>query len=318
MSRIRTTLDSVTKAVGSTDLISKFSRLKPGSAAVDGTHAGKALAKNENVASKVTAATCPPPEEAMNEEGEPTTEEKEPHKRCQEVEEKPFVSSKKPASGLAANASAPSSSPAVAKQTMQLFHPAGLSTNMDETYKTLAEHINSYFGTSTQAEEGPNTQMQQHGGQKEAVPEPTFSTVKQTTGDRILNLSPAAAAKSVEKPAISTPIPSPSDRPPAGAPDVPAIENTAQPIPAPATSSRKGFTHYLSYPRPSVQAFVGSYIAPLVPKFRGDTKGVSAEKDKSSVVALEEPVVEKAGEKAESEEEKTKRQLLTQREKVRC
>lgn len=318
MSRIRTTLDSVTKAVGSTDLISKFSRLKPGSAAVDGTHAGKALAKNENVASKVTAAASPPPEAAMNEEGEPTTEEKDPHKQCQEVEEKPFVSSKKPTSGLAANASAPSSSSAVAKQTMQLFHPAGLSTNMDETYKTLAEHINSYFGTSTQAEEGPNAQTQQHRGQKEAVSEPTLSAVKQTTGDHILNLSPVAAAKSVEKPAISTPIPPPSDRPPAGAPDVPAIENTAQPIPTPATSSRKGFTHYLSYPRPSVQAFVGSYIAPLVPKFRGDTKSVSAEKDKSSVVALEEPAVEKAGEKAESEEEKAKRQLLTQREKVRC
>uniref|UniRef100_A0A3Q3VVS8 PNPLA domain-containing protein n=1 Tax=Mola mola TaxID=94237 RepID=A0A3Q3VVS8_MOLML len=84
--------------------------------------------------------------------------------------------------------------------------------------------------------------------------------------------------------------------------------------PAPAPSPKKGFTHYLSYPRPSVQAFVGSYIAPLVPKFRGDTKSIAAEKDKP--VAVEEPTVENAGEKTESEEEKVKQHLLTQREKI--
>lgn len=301
MSRIRTTLDSVTKAVGSTDLISKFSRFKPGSATVDSTHAGKALAKNETLASNNTA-TASPPETAMKEEeeeGERSTEEKE-----------------------SANASAPSSSSTVAKQTMQLFHPAALSTNMDETYKHLAQHINSYFGTSTQVEEGHNTQMQQRRGQDDPVSEPVLSTVRQTTWDHIPVLSPVAEAKGIEAPTTSTPPPSPSENltPPVGTPasDIPATESAAQSIPVPATSPKKGFTHYLSYPRPSVQAFVGSYIAPLVPRFRGDTKSLLAEKDKSSAVAVKEPSVEKAGEKKESEEEKAKQQLLTQREKVRC
>lgn len=317
MSRIRTTLDSVTKAVGSTDLISKFSRLKPGGATVDSTHAGKALAKNETLASN-NAATAPPPETTMKEEeGESGTEEKESANQCQQ--EKPFVAAKKSTSSLAAtvNASVPSTSSTVAKQTMQLFHPAALSTDMDETYKTLAEHINSHFGTSTQVEEVHNMQMQQHRG-----PEPVLSTVHQTGLDHIPVLSPVSEAKIIEAPTTSAPPPPGSENPsaPGGKPtsNIPASKSASQSIPAPPTSPRKGFTHYLSYPRPSVQAFVGSYIAPLVPKFRGEAKSISAEKDKSAAVAVKEPTVDKAVEKTESEEEKVKQQLLSQQEKVRC
>lgn len=317
MSRIRTTLDSVTKAVGSTDLISKFSRFKPASVTVDSPHVGKALAKKETLASN-NAATVLPPENAMKEEeeeGERTIEEKEADKQCQLSREKPFVATVNSTSAVvsAANASAPDSTSTVAKQTMQLFHPAALSTNMDETYKTLAQHINSYFGTSTQVEEDQNTPVQQHKGQERLVSEPFLSTVCQASRDHVPVLSPVA-----EPPNTSGPPPplsnfNPSVLTPAS--DVPATESASQSIPAPAPSPKKGFTHYLSYPRPSVQAFVGSYIAPLVPKFRGDTKSMAAEKDKP--VAVEEPTVENAGEKTESEEEKVKQHLLTQREKVR-
>lgn len=336
MSRIRTTLDSVTKAVGSTDLISKFSRFKPGGAAVDSTHAEKALVKAETLTSNHTA-TAPPPETTMKEEeeeGERSTAEGESDKQLQQVTETPFVATKKSTSSLAsaANVSAQSSSSTVAKQTMQLFHPAALSTNMDETYKTLAQHINCYFGTSTQVEEGDNRppqrqqqQQQQHRGEDDPVSEPILSAVPRTTGVHIPILSPVAEAKNIEAPTTSPPSPSPPEKlsPPVGTPssDVPATESAAQSTPAPATSPKKGFTHYLSYPRPSVQAFVGSYIAPLVPKFRGDSKSIAAEKDKSPAVAVEEPAVDKAAEKKDSEEEKAdkaKQQLLTQREKVRC
>lgn len=310
MSRIRTTLDSVTKAVGSTDIMSKFSRLKPGNnaasaATVDGAHTGKVFSKNETAADKVPTA-APLPEEAANEEGEPPFEEAESHSRCRDMAEKPFVSPKNPTSGLSANASSSSSSSTgVAKQTMQLFHPTALSANMDETYKTLAEHINIYFGTSTQAEEAHGTQAQQHQAHRD-VSQPVLTAAKQTTEDHTLNLSPAAAAKSgKEPPPSAAPTPPPqaqSEGPPTGAPP-----------PTTTSPSRKGFTHYLSYPRPSVQAFVGSYIAPLVPKFRGDAKAPLAEKAKTSAAAPDGPAVEKA----ESEEEKAKRQLMTQRQKVR-
>lgn len=319
MSRIRTTLDSVTKAVGSTDLISKFSRFKPGSAAVDSAHAEKALLKAEALASN-NIATASSPETTMKEEeeGEKNTAEEESDKQCQQAAEKPFVATKKSttSSASAAHVSVPSSSSTVAKQTTPLFHPATLSTNMDETYKTLAQHINSYFGTSTQVE-GDNTQQQPKGG-VDPVSQQILSSISRTTQDHDPALSPAAEAKSIETPTTS---PSPSHASPSengtASSDMHATEQAAQSVPAPApTSPKKGFTHYLSYPRPSVQAFVGSYIAPLVPKFRGDSKSIAAEKDKSSAVAVEEPTVDKAGEKTESEEEKAKQQLLTQREKI--
>ncbi|XP_041636317.1 calcium-independent phospholipase A2-gamma [Cheilinus undulatus] len=313
MSRIRTTLDSVTKAVGSTDLISKFSRLKPGSAAVDSTHAEKALVKAEILTSNNTAA-APPPETTMKEEddelGERNSAEEEP------VKENPFVSTKKPTSSLAsaATASAASSSSTVAKQTMQLFHPAALSTNMDETYRTLAQHINSYFGTSSSVEGGDQKQKESD----DSAPESILSAIPQRVEDHIPVLSPVAETKSSEASITShssEKLPSPVEKPSS---DTPAAESAPKSTPALVTSPKKGFTQYLSYPRPSVQAFVGSYIAPLVPKFRGDSKSVAAEKDKPSAVVLDETTVDKEREKAESEEEEAKKakQLLSQREKI--
>ncbi|XP_059181860.1 calcium-independent phospholipase A2-gamma [Centropristis striata] len=331
MSRIRTTLDSVTKAVGSTDLISKFSRLKPGSGTVDSSNVEKVLGKAETLTSNT--ATASPPETTMKEEEEECqtkAAEEEPDKPRQQMTENPFIATKKSTSSLAsaANVSASSSSSTVAKQTMQLFHPAALSTNMDETYKTLALHINSYFGTSTK-EEGDNglpqqqqNQQQQHREGEDPVPEPTLSAIPGTTKDHIPILSSVAKAKSIETPATSPspPPPSPSEKlsPPAVSPSsaIPPTQSAAQSVPAPATSPKKGFTHYLSYPRPSVQAFVGSYIAPLVPKFRSDSKSIAAEKEKCSAVAVEEPTVDKSGEKTDNEEEKVKQQLLSQREKI--
>ncbi|KAK9525629.1 hypothetical protein VZT92_016316 [Zoarces viviparus] len=306
MSRIRTTLDSVTKAVGSTDLISKFSRLKPGNAAVDGTQAEKV--KAETLTSNNTAPASPP-ETTMK-------EEEEGCERSTAEEENPFVATTKSSLASAANVAAPSPSPTTAKQSMPPSRPAALSTNMDETYRTLAQHINSYFGTSNQEEEGDNRPPQrQHS-------EPTLSAVARTTRDLIPILSSVAEAKSIEAPTTSPPPPSPSPSEelgsPAGSPssEIPATQSAAQSTPAPATASKKGFTHYLSYPRPSVQAFVGSYIAPLVPKFRGDSKSIAAERDKSSAVAVEKPAVDKARQKTDGEEEKVKQQLLTQREKI--
>lgn len=324
MSRIRTTLDSVTKVVGSTDFISKFSRLKPGSSAPSSTHVEKVPVKADNITSNNTA-TASPPETTMKkeEEGEKTTAEEEPDKQWQQVTEKPYVVTKTSTSSVnsAANVSGPSSSSTVAKQTMQVFHPAALSTNMDETYKTLALHINSYFGTSAHGEESDKRPQQQHGGEDEPVSESVLHPVPQQTGDHIPILSPVAQAKSTEAPTAS-PVPlSPPVETPSSS--TPASEGAVQSVPVPTTSPKKGFTHYLSYPRPSVQAFVGSYIAPLVPKFIGDSKTIADDKDKSSsAVSVEESTVDKAEEReADSEEakaDKVKQQLLTQREKVQC
>ncbi|XP_065807513.1 calcium-independent phospholipase A2-gamma [Labrus bergylta] len=324
MSRIRTTLDSVTKAVGSTDLMSKFSRLKPGSTAVDGAQSEKALVKAESMASN-SAAAAPPSAAAMKEEGE--EEERERITAEEEhVAENPFVVTVKSSASLAsaATASATSASSTVAKQTLQLFHPAALSTNMDETYRTLSLHINNYFGTSSPVEEEEDSRPPTHQprGADDPVSESILGCIPKKTGDHIPILSPVSEAKSIEAPTTSPPSSekqsSPTDT---LVPDTSASESAPQsiPIPAPAASPKKGFSHYLSYPRPSVQAFVGSYITPLVPKFRSESKSVAAEKGKSLAVTAEESAMEKGRNKADAEEEeakKAKQQLLSQREKI--
>lgn len=294
MSRIRTTLDSVTKAVSSTDLISKFSRLKPTSVTVAGNHAGKA--QKETLATGNPAA-APTTEITMKEDGE----DKDSDGQCHQV----------------GDGSLPSSSSGVAKPTMQLFHSAALSTNMDETYRTLAQHVNSYFGTSAQEEEEEecNAPTQPHRRRDDPVCEPVDQTASQTSGECIPVLSPVTEDQSIKASTSALP-PPPSENsscPLSETSQVQASEVAARPTPEPATSTKKRFTHYLSYPRPSVQAFVGNYIAPLVPKFRGEAKSVASDRDKAPE---EDPASGKTAEKQESEEEKAKRKLLLQREKV--
>lgn len=302
MSRLRSTIDSVTRAVGSTDLISKFSRFKPANTTVDGTHAGKVLIKAETLTSSDTASKSPKATKEGKADGK---------KGDAEEAGKHFVASKKSSSSdSSASVSAPSSSSAVAKQTKQLFQPAALSTNMDETYKSLSHHINSYFGTNGQGEDGEK----QLKNKDDLLPEPHTDTLRSV--DHIPVLCPVSETKSTEPPESLVPSSS-SGKPKPESPC--SAESTTQSIPEPTASQRKGFTHYLSYPRPSVQAFVGSYIAPLVPKFRGDSKRVTADKEKSSAIAMDDPTQNGVTERRESEEEKTekaKQQLQTQREKV--
>ncbi|XP_015251610.1 PREDICTED: calcium-independent phospholipase A2-gamma-like [Cyprinodon variegatus] len=309
MSRLRSTIDSVTKAVGGADLISRFSRFKPGGATADGAHAEKALPKVETLTS-TDSVSGRMKEKTSGENGEV----EETDKQKEQVREKPFVAAKKSSSALASATDTPgiNSSTTVAKQTMQLFHPAALSTNMDETYKSLSNHINSYFGPNTQGEDGENRQ-QQH------VSKPLPQVTTQRTADHIPVLSPVSEKIAPESPP-SSPLslkPSPSTEIPSSV--TPATENTAQSVPETSTTPKKGFTHYLSYPGPSVQAFVGSYIVPLVPRLRGDQKKLAVEKEKSSTDGLAEHVVDKGVEKTDGEEdkaEKAKQQLLSQREKI--
>ncbi|XP_008399244.1 calcium-independent phospholipase A2-gamma [Poecilia reticulata] len=303
MSRLRSTIDSVTKAVGGTDLISRFSRFKPGGAATNGALAEKTPLKPETLSAN-DASSGGMKEKAGGTNGEM----EEADEQREQVAEQPFVAPKKssPTSISAANAATLSSTSTVAKQTRQLFHPAALSTNMDETYKTLSNHINSYFGPNAPGEDGENRQHF-----SEAVPHVT--TLR--TAEPVPVLSPVSETKNTEAPTSSPPSEKPSPAEETTSAAAQAGESTAVSV-----SPKKGFTHYLSYPRPSVQAFVGSYIAPLVPKFRGDPKKATADKEKSAADGVAERMADKAVEKTEGEEEKAEKakqlQLLSQREKI--
>lgn len=317
MSRIRTTLDSVTKAVGSTDLISKISRLKPGGAAVSGAHVDNILVNSETPNNN---SAPPSPEAIMKEEDEGGKNVAEKEQEVQ-VRDNYVVATKKSKPSLLSAANVSSST--VAKQTIQLFQPAALSTNMDETYKTLAQHVNNYFGMTTQEEVENTAQQQDRVGDRAQSSDSVPHLSSQRAKEPVLIASPVAEAKIIEATTTSPSI-SITQNPACGTPpssDTPKTENATRTGPVTTTSAKKGFTQYLSYPRPSVQSFVGSYIAPLVPKFRGDSKGNTAEKDIVPAVAAEEPATDrKVTEKTESEEGKVdeaKQQLLTQRQKVR-
>ncbi|CAL9683106.1 unnamed protein product [Knipowitschia caucasica] len=296
MSRIRTTIDSVTKAVGGADLISRFSRLKPGSLAVDSSHGDKVLVRADTAISNSSEDAPSKPERKMKEE-EGKKDGVNLDEQKQNISEKPFVASVKSTTTFPSDGSAsvPSLTANPVNQTLHIFQPTGFSSNMDETYKTLATHINSYFGSNTKAEAS-------NGPKQEKAPEmPKVHVAFQPTKDKIHVMSPVEIPKSIES------------SPTLKAPENPTLSLSA---PAPGPSSKKGFSHYLSYPRPSVQAFVGSYIAPLVPKFRSENKAVAAEKESAALVTSAEQKPAQTIESEEEKKEKAKQLLQTQREKI--
>uniref|UniRef100_A0A8B9KFW8 Patatin like phospholipase domain containing 8 n=1 Tax=Astyanax mexicanus TaxID=7994 RepID=A0A8B9KFW8_ASTMX len=240
------TLNTVTKAVSgtvNTELFSKITRLRPNAAPVDKAVEVKMECPESEPAAVMTVAA--PQQLRPNEE----------EVKSSEVREQP------PKPQLSLDMPLRATSTAVAKQTLQRFQPSAFSTNMDETYNHLAEHVNTYFGSDAQEEKRSH----------------------QTNGD----------------PSIHAPS---------------STESVKSPSPSP---QKKGISQYLSYKSPSMQAFVGNYIAPLVPKFRADSKSSGAEKEKAPEASQ---VVSQDTEDAESKErkqaEEKAQRLLSQREKI--
>ncbi len=99
--------------------------------------------------------------------------------------------------------------------------------------------------------------------------------------------------------------------------DLMSLSNkTESAAPVTPSSTKKGLGHYLSYSAPTVQAFVGSYIAPLVPKFRtAESKSAAVEEKKSEDALVKQAEVAVSKEQKAAEEKAKK--LLLQREKVR-
>ncbi|CAJ1056302.1 calcium-independent phospholipase A2-gamma-like isoform X2 [Xyrichtys novacula] len=306
MSRVRNTLDTVSKAVSGThtELFSKIARLKP-----NAFKAGKkAEASNGSmqqaeemsapaIASPDAAAPSPsvtptpvcnvsPASTAATTTASATTstlplnstqaniaaavlaEREVKEKRLRRVIPAVKVSAAKKQEELKPPHKDSEAKSPNPKQNTALFHPSTFSVSLDETYNYLANHINSYFGTKSEDKKEDN-----------AGNSAVSSQDKQTTG-----LMPMS-----EKLDAVTPITPPSPR--------------------------KGFGHYLSYSAPTVQAFVGSYIAPLVPKFRSvESKSAAVEerKPEDSQVKKVEATISKEQKAAE---EKAKK-LLLQREKI--
>ncbi|KAJ8008783.1 hypothetical protein DPEC_G00082010 [Dallia pectoralis] len=324
MSRIRSTLHSVSKAVSSTDLLSKISRLKPGAAAA---HAEEALVKIEPPVPTASEPSAAPV--AM----EPAEQEEKDHQKerrlgddeeniegQQRATEKPLMNpaTVKPKASFAASvantatsvaSSTASSSSAVAKQTLQRFHPAVLSANMDEIHSSLAQQVKDYFGSSLSAGNDKASVSTSY----QPAPDQRLPSTKSGTHGPV-PVPVAGETKSVEGLGATPPPPSPLET--VTSPSASPAPETAA-TPSVASPKKGGFGQYLSDPRPNVQAFYGSYIAPLVPsKFRGEPRRVTAGEKTGVVAKAGEKTVAEVEMEKKTEEEKAKKLLLSQREKI--
>ncbi|XP_077425459.1 calcium-independent phospholipase A2-gamma isoform X1 [Vanacampus margaritifer] len=285
MSRVKNTLDTVSKAVTQTDLLSKIARLKtnksgknvastPESKVVEITPISPVAPKHPasaspspssptSVARLDAGATAPSPSQPRNTSQASTTAAVVTAREVKEKKLRRLASSVKPDEPQQSSGESESLS---SKQPSALFHPSTFSVNLDETYNYLAHHINSYFGSSIQKKDVENH-------------------VDASKTSRVLQTTEPMCNKPDHIPAVSP------------------------------ASPKKGFSHYLSYSAPTVQAFVGSYIAPLVPKFRtGEAKSATDEVKKSEDAPVKQ--VEKAASTEQKAAEEKARKLLVQREKI--
>ncbi|XP_018408050.1 PREDICTED: calcium-independent phospholipase A2-gamma [Nanorana parkeri] len=173
MSRIKNTLDSVTKAVSSThsDFISRIVRPKP-----NGTSAGK----EDHVQIAEVSAT-----KGDVLKGKTVDSGKEP-----------LVTPTKTTSHLIQTS--PVDSPYEGTDSRaSLFHPSNLTTNFGETYNFLANHINSYFAFDTRMEknksslDAKNQNVEIDGDEKDvsSATEDTAVTTKKSISNFLSNQS---------------------------------------------------------------------------------------------------------------------------------
>ncbi|XP_036376286.1 calcium-independent phospholipase A2-gamma-like [Megalops cyprinoides] len=336
MSRLRSTLESVSKAVSGThsELLSRIARLKlaslqagrgpevapetraesPGSGAAPATEplreegslpAETPIPANESLTLMSTPAngTLTPASTPANESLAPATTQTNasltppPTQASGKLTPPPTQANGGPAPPSTKSGPSVSTGTAVTKSTAELFHPSYLAANLGETYSYLAHHVNAYFGSAVKVEEKKAEHTDGSASAKASVLDPGGPL--QSAGGHVPVPVPVSDRVSPEPAALTA------------APDV------APPAPAPPTSPKKSIGQYLTNPGPSVQAFVGSYIAPLVPKFRSESKSIAVEKDKPP---LAEEAALKPVETAESKEQKAAedraKRLLLQREKI--
>lgn len=294
MSRVRSTLDTVSKAVSGThtDLLSKIARLKPNALKAKQTSepSVESTPKAEQSELKPSPGPTPPGPPLSTSAAkfdatattstlpltptQPTVTTTVP--TVPEHKEKRLKPTVKASSARKQEELLPSLNEnerekgTTSKQTTALFHPSTFSVSLDETYNYLAHHINSYFGSSTK------TQDKKLDNANNSSP----SSQDQQTSHLMLVSDKTDPASPVTRP-----------------------------------SAKKSLGQYLSYSGPTVQAFVGNYIAPLVPKFRTvESKVPTVEEKKSEEVSVKQAEATITQEQKAAEEKAKK--LLLQREKV--
>ncbi|XP_038010706.1 calcium-independent phospholipase A2-gamma [Motacilla alba alba] len=278
MSRIKNTIESVSKAVSGThsELVSRIARLK--------SHSGTLGKANKSSADANNIST--------NLENDKQVTDVKTQDDCNRgpAAKKSTCASENLESVLVSSSGTCQDTPEVsASAKSHLFHVSYFSTNFGETYNFVADHINSYFSNSVMEQRRKkNALLQDSESEERNKHDSSVNTV--TSEEKRVNsagtLAPEAEILSTEK------------------------TNTTLPV-----STKKSIADFLSYPSNSVQAFVDSYIGGLVPKLRSDTKVVSTEKSKQQEQEVSEKSDEDKAKEAKTAEEREKH-LSLQREKI--
>ncbi|NXL70674.1 PLPL8 phospholipase, partial [Leptocoma aspasia] len=278
MSRIKNTIESVSKAVSGThsELVSRIARLK--------SHSGTLGKANRSSADASNIST--------NLENDKQVTDVRTQDDCNRgpAAKKSTCASENLEPALVSSSGIRQDTPEVSASTKNhLFHVSYFSTNFGETYNFVADHINSYFNNSVMEQERKRSALLQDSeGEERNKLDSSANTV--TSEEKRVNsagtLAPEAETLGTEK------------------------TNTALPV-----STKKSIANFFSYPSNSVQAFVDSYIGGLVPKLRSDPKVISPEKSKQQEQEVSEKSDEDKAKEAKTAEEREKH-LSLQREKA--
>ncbi|XP_074759200.1 calcium-independent phospholipase A2-gamma isoform X2 [Athene noctua] len=279
MSRIKNTIESVSKAVSGThsELVSRIARLKSHSGTLGKANKSNADANNISV----------------NLENDKQVTDARTQEDCNRgsAAKKPPCANEISESMLVSSSGTYEDTPEDSASTKHhLFHISCFSTNFGETYSFIADHINWYFNSKSvmDQERKRNALLQDSKSEERNKLDSSDNAVmsEEKRVDSAATSAPEAETMGTEK------------------------ANTTLPV-----STKKSIANFLSYPSNSVQAFVDSYIGGLVPKLRSDTKVVSQEKSKQPEQELSEKDEEDKAKESKTAEEREKH-LSLQREKI--
>lgn len=278
MSRIKNTIESVSKAVSGThsELVSRIARLK--------SHSGTSGKANKSSADANNIST--------NLENDKQVTDVKTQDDCNRgpAAKKSTCASENLESVLVGSNGTCQDTPEVSASTKShLFHVSYFSTNFGETYNFVADHINSYF----------NNYIMEQGRKRNALLQDSESEERNKL-DSSANTVPSEEKRVNSAGTLASEA------------EILGTEKTNTALPV---STKKSITDFLSYPSNSVQAFVDSYIGGLVPKLRSDTKVVSPEKCKQQEQEVSEKSDEDKAKEAKTVEEREKH-LSLQREKA--
>ncbi|NXO05506.1 PLPL8 phospholipase, partial [Rhinopomastus cyanomelas] len=276
MSRIKSTIDSVSKAVCGThnELVSRIARLKSHSGTV-----GKVNKNNAN-ASNFTA----------NAESDKQVTDARTREDCNRgpLAEKSTCANENLESKLVNTSAANQDTLKDSVSATNLFHISEFSTNFGETYNLIADHINWYFKNVMDQEKKGNALLQDSKSEEKNKLDSSENAV--VSEEKTVDSAAALAAET----------------------ETPGAEKRDAALPV---SAKKSIANFLSYPSNSVQAFVDSYIGGLVPKLRSDPKVVAQEKSKQPEQEVSAKDEEEKAKEVKTAEDREKH-LSLQREKA--